>query len=170
LVIALRHARSPPRWRSWPGADAGKVRSATFFTAQVDFDKAGDLKSFIDDGQIKMLEGMVTDGYPYGRYLAATFNLLRGPDLIWNYVVNNYLMGESYPAFDLLHWNGDTTNLPAKWHKAYLEELYRDNRLVIPDFAGDRRHPDRSAPVSPHPATSRPGAKDHIAPAEARGS
>ena len=62
--------------------------------------------------------------------MAATFNMLRGTDLIWNYVVNNYLLGEEYPAFDLLHWNGDVTNLPARWHKDYLEQLYRDNRLV----------------------------------------
>jgi polyhydroxyalkanoate synthase len=145
--------------------DAGKVRSATFFTAQVDFDKAGDLKSFIDDSQIKMLEGMVTDGYLDGRYLAATFNLLRGPDLIWNYVVNNYLMGESYPAFDLLHWNGDTTNLPAKWHKAYLEDLYRDNRLVIPDSLEID-----GTPIDLHqiatPSYIQAGREDHIAPAE----
>lgn len=145
--------------------DADKVRSATFFTAQVDFEKSGDLKSFIDDSQIKMLEGMVTDGYLDGRYLAATFNLLRGPDLIWNYVVNNYLMGESYPAFDLLHWNGDTTNLPAKWHKSYLEELYRDNRLVIPDSLEID-----GTPIDLHqiatPCYIQAGREDHIAPAE----
>ena len=65
--------------------------------------------------------------------MAATFNMLRGTDLIWNYVVNNYLLGEDYPAFDLLHWNGDVTNLPAKWHEQYLRDLYRDNRLVEAD-------------------------------------
>jgi len=85
---------------------ADKVRTATFFTAQVDFEKAGDLKTFIDDSQIKLLESMVTDGYLDGRYMAATFNLLRGRSLIWNYVVSNYLLGEDDPAFDLLHWNG----------------------------------------------------------------
>jgi polyhydroxyalkanoate synthase len=145
--------------------EAGKVRSATFFTAQVDFEKAGELKSFIDDQQIKLLEGMVTDGYIDGRYLAATFNLLRGPDLIWNYVVSNYMLGESYPAFDLLHWNGDTTNLPAKWHKAYLEELYRDNRLVIPDSLEID-----GTPIDLHqiatPCYIQAGREDHIAPAE----
>ena len=145
--------------------EADKVRSATFFTAQVDFEKAGELKSFIDDKQIKMLEGMVTDGYLDGRYLAATFNLLRGPDLIWNYVVSNYMLGESYPAFDLLHWNGDTTNLPAKWHKSYLEELYRDNRLVIPDSLEID-----GTPIDLHqiatPCYIQAGREDHIAPAE----
>ena len=92
---------------------ADKVKSATFFTAQVDFAKAGELLNFVDDAQIQMVEGLATDGYLDGRYLAATFNLLRGNDLIWSTVAKNYLMGEPYPAFDLLHWNGDTTNLPA---------------------------------------------------------
>ena len=65
-----------------------------------------------------------------GRVMAATFNLLRGRDLIWNYVVNNYLMGNDPPPFDLLHWNGDVTNLPGGWHRDYLERLYRENLLV----------------------------------------
>src|SRR6185503_3722602 len=60
----------------------------------------------------------------------ATFNLLRGRDLIWNYVVNNYLLGEEPPPFDLLHWNSDTTNLPAGWHRDYLETLYKGNKLA----------------------------------------
>ena len=62
--------------------------------------------------------------------MAATFNLLRGRDLIWNYVVNNYLLGQEPPPFDLLHWNGDVTNLPAGWHRDYLETLYKANKLV----------------------------------------
>jgi polyhydroxyalkanoate synthase subunit PhaC len=145
--------------------DADKVATATFFTAQVDFEKAGDLKVFIDEQQIKMLESMVTDGFLDGRYMASTFNLLRGTDLIWNYVVSNYLLGEDYPAFDLLHWNGDTTNLPAKWHKSYLEDLYRDNRLVVPDsMVVD------STPIDLHriatPCYIQAGRDDHIAPAE----
>ena len=145
--------------------EGDKVASATFFTAQVDFEKAGDLKVFIDEQQIKLLESMVTDGYLDGRYMATTFNLLRGTDLIWNYVVSNYLLGEDYPAFDLLHWNGDTTNLPAKWHKAYLEDLYRDNRLVVPDsLIVD------NTPLDLHRITTpcyiQAGREDHIAPAE----
>ncbi|MGN6496629.1 MAG: PHA/PHB synthase family protein, partial [Tsuneonella sp.] len=113
--------------------EADKVKSATFFTAQVDFEKAGELKGFIDEAYLETIEKLAPDGYFDGRYMAATFNLLRGKDLIWNYVVNNYLLGEDYPAFDLLHWNGDVTNLPAKWHRTYLRDLYRDNRLVVPD-------------------------------------
>ncbi len=62
--------------------------------------------------------------------MAATFNLLRGRDLIWSYVVNNYLLGEEPAPFDLLHWNSDTTNLPAGWHRDYLETLYKGNKLA----------------------------------------
>jgi len=114
--------------------EADLVNSATFFTAQVDFADAGELKHFIDDDQMAMIEHLSADnGYLDGRYMALTFNMLRGRDLIWNYVVNNYLLGQDYPPFDLLHWNGDTTNLPAKWHKAYLSDLYRDNKLVQAD-------------------------------------
>jgi polyhydroxyalkanoate synthase len=113
--------------------DAHKVASATFFTTQVDFADAGDLKIFIDDEQIEIVAALSKEkGILDGRYMAMTFNLLRGRDLIWNYVVQNYLLGEDYPEFDLLFWNGDTTNLPAKWHRAYLEDMYRDNLLVEP--------------------------------------
>ncbi|HEX8578777.1 MAG TPA: alpha/beta fold hydrolase, partial [Allosphingosinicella sp.] len=102
---------------------ADKVASATFFTAQVDFSEAGDLNLFVGDETLQMVDKMSAEkGFLDGRYMAATFNLLRGRDLIWNYVTNNYLMGEDYPPFDLLHWNGDTTNLPAKWHGAYLKD------------------------------------------------
>lgn len=143
--------------------EADKVASATFFTAQVDFEDAGELKNFIDDGQLKMLDGLATDGYLDGRYMAATFNALRGTDLIWNYVVNNYLLGQDYPAFDLLHWNGDTTNLPAKWHQAYLCDLYRDNRLVIPDaMVADNTPIDLRRIATP--CYIQAGREDHIAP------
>ena len=85
-----------------------------------------------------MIEALSPEGYLDGRYMAATFNLLRGRDLIWNYVTNNYLLGQDYAPFDLLHWNGDTTNLPAKWHQSYLTDLYRDNRLVEAGIAVGR--------------------------------
>ncbi len=143
--------------------EADKVASATFFTAQVDFEDSGELRNFIDDSQIKMLESFSTDGYLDGRYMAATFNTLRGPDLIWNYVVNNYMLGDDYPAFDLLHWNGDTTNLPSKWHVAYLTDLYRDNRLVIPDsMAADNTPIDLRRIATP--CYIQAGREDHIAP------
>ena len=82
-------------------------------------------------------------GYLDGRYMAATFNLLRGRDLIWNYVVNNYLLGEEPAPFDLLHWNSDTTNLPAGWHRDYLETLYKGNKLAEKGGIKVAGHADR---------------------------
>ncbi|WP_374527154.1 PHA/PHB synthase family protein [Novosphingobium sp.] len=146
--------------------EADKVKSATFFTAQVDFEKAGELKVFIDDQQFEALEKLSAEnGYLDGRYLAATFNLLRGNDLIWNYVVNNYLLGNEYPAFDLLHWNGDVTNLPAKWHQSYLKDLYRDNKLVVPDALSADGTPIDLTRIET-PCFIQAGREDHIAPAE----
>jgi len=145
--------------------EADKVKSATFFTAQVDFEKSGELKHFIDDGQLEMIGKLSPDGYLDGRYLAATFNALRGRDLIWNYVVNNYLLGEDYPAFDLLHWNGDVTNLPSKWHNDYLRDLYRDNKLVQPDVLSADGTPIDLTRVEV-PAYVQAGKEDHIAPSE----
>lgn len=146
--------------------EADKVKSATFFTAQVDFELAGELKVFIDDQQLAALEKLSEQtGYLDGRVMAATFNLLRGTDLIWNYVVNNYLLGDDYPAFDLLHWNGDVTNLPAKWHMSYLKDLYRDNRLVVPDALSADGTPIDLTRIQT-PAYIQAGREDHIAPAE----
>ena len=142
-----------------------RVKSCTFFTAQVDFAKAGELLHFIDSNQLASVDSMSGKGYLDGRYMAATFNLLRSTDLIWNYVVNNYLMGEDYPAFDLLHWNGDVTNLPAKWHGAYLRDLYRDNRLVKKDELEADGTPIDLSLVST-PTYVQAGKEDHIAPAE----
>ncbi len=145
--------------------DAVKVASVTFFTAQVDFELAGDLKLFVDDAQLALLEQLSAPGFLDGRYMAATFNLLRGRDLIWNYVVNNYLLGNDYPAFDLLYWNGDTTNLPAKWHRQYLTELYRDNRLVVPGALSAQGVPIDLRKIET-PAFVQAGREDHIAPVE----
>ncbi|VVS98894.1 PHA/PHB synthase family protein [Erythrobacter sp. EC-HK427] len=143
--------------------EAEKVASATFFTAQVDFTHAGDLKLFVDDGKLEFIRQASKGGYLDGRYLAATFNMLRGSDLIWNYVVNHYLLGEDYPAFDLLYWNGDVTNLPAKWHAAYLRDLYRDNLLVQPDALGVAGMPIDLTKVQT-PSYVQAGREDHIAP------
>ena len=151
------------RKRSKAGGGADKVKSATFFTAQVDFAEAGDLKNFIDDHQIDAVSRLATNGYLDGRYMAAAFNLLRGNDLIWNYVGKNYLEGEDYPAFDMLHWNGDVTNLPAKWHRQYLRDLYRDNRLVIPDSLHACGVPIDLRRIEV-PCYIQAGREDHIAP------
>jgi polyhydroxyalkanoate synthase len=147
------------------GGQADKVASVTFLTAQVDFAHAGELKLFIDDNYLELVKQASTAGYLDGRYMAATFNLLRGGDLIWNYVVNHYLLGEDYPAFDLLFWNGDVTNLPAKWHEAYLRDCYRDNLLVVPDaLCGDGTPIDLTRITTP--AYVQAGREDHIAPPE----
>jgi len=145
--------------------EADKVRTATFFTAQVDFAQAGDLKLFADDDQLKLIQSLSSEGFLDGRYMAATFNLLRGRDLIWNYVTNNYLLGQDYAPFDLLFWNGDTTNLPAKWHMSYLTDLYRDNLLVRPGALAVAGTPIDLTQVTT-PAYVQAGREDHIAPAE----
>ena len=144
--------------------EADGVKSATFLTAQVDFELAGDLKLFVDDAYLALLQQLSAPGYLDGRYMAATFNSLRGRDLIWNYVVNNYLLGNDYPPFDLLYWNGDTTNLPAKWHRQYLTELYRDNRMVIPNSLSVCGTPIDLRKIAT-PAYIQAGREDHIAPA-----
>lgn len=144
--------------------EAAKVKSATFFTAQVDFSEAGELLSFVDDHQLKMIEALSGEGYLDGRFLALTFNLLRGNDLIWSTVVKNYLLGDDYPAFDLLHWNGDVTNLPARWHQDYLCDLYRDNRLVQPGSLSALGVPLDLTKVET-PCYIQAGRDDHIAPA-----
>lgn len=144
--------------------EADKVASATFFTAQVDFTQAGDLTLFVDDAQLALIESLATDGYLDGRYMGATFNLLRGRELIWNYVVNNYLMADPYKAFDLLHWNSDVTNLPANWHRAYLADFYRDNKLVKGEMTVDGTVIDLKAVKTP--VYVQAGREDHIAPPE----
>ena len=145
---------------------AAKVASATFLTAQVDFSLAGDLKLFSGEETLALLEELTRDkGHLDGRYMAATFNLLRGRDLIWNYVVNNYLLGEEPAPFDLLHWNSDTTNLPAKWHRDYLETLYKGNQLVQAGAIKVRGTPVDIGTVKT-PTFVQAGREDHIAPPE----
>ena len=143
--------------------EAAKVKSATFFTAQVDFSEAGDLNVFVDDEQLALIQSLTSDGFLDGRYMAATFNLLRGRDLIWNYVTSNYLLGEDYTPFDLLHWNSDVTNLPAKWHASYLSDLYRDNLLIQPGALAIGGTPIDLTCVTT-PAYVQAGREDHIAP------
>jgi len=146
--------------------DADKVKSATFFTAQVDFEEPGDLKLFLGDEAMQTLQQLTAEnGVLDGRVMAATFNLLRGRDLIWNYVVNNYLMGKDPPPFDLLHWNGDVTNLPGEWHRDYLQRLYRENLLVKPGAVSIKGVPLDLRKIET-PAYIQAGREDHIAPVE----
>ena len=121
----------------------------------------------IVDGHLdlRQIEQLSPDGFLDGRYMAATFNLLRGRDLIWNYVTNNYLLGQDYAPFDLLFWNGDTTNLPTRWHLSYLRDLYRDNLLVKPAALSISGTPIDLRKVTT-PSYIQAGRDDHIAPAE----
>jgi polyhydroxyalkanoate synthase len=109
-----------------------RIKSATFFAAQADFSEAGDLQVFIDDEQLKSMEETMKaqGGYLDGAKMATTFNMLRSNDLIWSFVVNNYLLGKDPMRFDLLYWNSDTTRMPIRMHMFYLRECYKDNNLA----------------------------------------
>jgi polyhydroxyalkanoate synthase len=110
-----------------------QVASATFLTTLTDFEKAGDLKVFIDDDQLKSLESKMDEtGYLDGADMATTFNMLRANDLIWSFVINNYLLGKDPFPFDLLYWNSDSTRMPAAMHKFYLRNMYLENKLREP--------------------------------------
>ena len=110
-----------------------RIASATFFTSLVDFSEAGDLQVFIDEEQLTNLERkMDRDGYLDGSDMSTTFNMLRANDLIWSFVINNYLMGRDPFPYDLLYWNSDSTRLPAAMHRYYLRNMYQHNLLVEP--------------------------------------
>ncbi|MCB1592374.1 MAG: class I poly(R)-hydroxyalkanoic acid synthase [Alphaproteobacteria bacterium] len=112
---------------------AGRAASVTFLTTLLDFEKAGDLKLFLDEEQIELLEKkMFEKGILEGREMKQTFSLLRANDLIWSFVVNNYLLGKEPFPFDLLYWNDDCTNMPAAMHSFYLRKFYLHNELVKP--------------------------------------
>jgi len=141
-----------------------RIASATFFTAQVDFAEAGDLRVFIDDKQLKSLEKRMNKlGYLDGEAMAMTFNLLRANDLIWTFVINNYLLGRKPPQFDLLYWNSDYTRLPETMHIWYLRELYLNNRLVEPGGVHMDGVPIDLSTIDV-PVYLQSGRDDHIAP------
>jgi polyhydroxyalkanoate synthase len=111
-----------------------RIASATFMTALVDFTAAGELEVFIDEDQVASLEKKMQErGYLEGNEMANTFNLLRANDLIWSFVINNYLLGRDPFPFDLLHWNCDSTRMPAKMHSYYLRNMYMGNKLREPN-------------------------------------
>ena len=111
-----------------------RIRSATFFASLVDFAEPGELGVFIDDAQLESLEAaMAEKGYLEGRHMATTFNMLRANDLIWSFVVNNYLLGREPMPFDLLFWNADSTRMPAAMHGFYLRKMYQENLLARPE-------------------------------------
>jgi polyhydroxyalkanoate synthase len=142
-----------------------RVTSATFFAAQVDFTHAGDLLVFVDEDQISTLEReMEASGVLEGSKMAMAFNMLRSNDLIWSYVVSNYLKGQSPSAFDLLHWNSDATRMPAANHSFYLRNCYLENRLSSGSMVLDNTLLDLAKVKVPvyNLATK----EDHIAPAD----
>ena len=142
-----------------------RVTSATFLAAQVDFSHAGDLLVFVDEGQISALErDMQESGVLEGSRMAMAFNLLRSNDLIWSYVVSNYLKGQPPAAFDLLHWNSDATRMPAANHSYYLRNCYLENRLSTGTMVLDNTLLDLSKVKVPvYNLATR---EDHIAPAD----
>lgn len=110
-----------------------RVASATFFTTMVDFEEPGELGVFIDEEQLASLEDKMGErGYLEGSEMASTFSMLRANDLIWSFVINNYLLGKEPFPFDLLFWNADSTRMPAVMHSYYLRKMYQENALVKP--------------------------------------
>ena len=108
-----------------------RALSTTMFAAQVDFTYAGDLKVFVDEERIQQLEvHMKEQGFLEASRMANTFNMLRSNDLIWPYVVNNYIRGKKPYPFDILYWNSDATRMPAANHSFYLRNCYLNNRLT----------------------------------------
>jgi len=110
-----------------------RITSATFLTTMIEFAEAGELSVFIDEEQLSILESRMSEkGYLEGHEMATTFNMLRANDLIWSFVVNNYLLGKDPFPFDLLYWNSDSTRMPAAMHSYYLRKMYQENKLVEP--------------------------------------
>ncbi|MBU2191086.1 MAG: class I poly(R)-hydroxyalkanoic acid synthase, partial [Alphaproteobacteria bacterium] len=141
-----------------------RIRSATLFTTQVDFTYAGDLKVFVDEDQVAAVERSMTEkGYLDGTKMATAFNMLRSGDLIWPYVVNNYMRGKDPLPFDLLYWNADSTRMAAANHSFYLRNCYLDNTLSQGkmEIAGHRL----SLADIKIPVYNLSTKEDHIAPA-----
>jgi poly[(R)-3-hydroxyalkanoate] polymerase subunit PhaC len=142
-----------------------RIASATFFAAQVDFTHAGDLQVFVDEEQISAREREMSQrGYLEGKKMANAFNLLRSNDLIWPYVINNYMRGKEPAPFDLLYWNSDATRMPAANHSFYLRNCYLDNRLSKGEMViGGKRLDLKAVTVPIYNLATR---EDHIAPAK----
>src|SRR5205814_447024 len=141
-----------------------RVRSATYFVSLLDFSLPGELGVFIDEEQVANLERkMNSRGYLEGSEMAGTFNLLRANDLVWSFVVNNYLLGKDPFPFDLLYWNADSTRMPARMHSFYLRNMYIKNLLGVPGGIGLAGSPiDLSRVKTPSYFIST--VEDHIAP------
>lgn len=156
LTVALAHMASKREDR---------VLSATLFAAQVDFTHAGDLMVFVDEEKVSAVERQMQEqGYLAGTKMATAFNLLRSNDLIWPYVINNYLKGKTPFPFDLLYWNSDATRMPAANHSFYLRNCYLENRLTKGEMEIDGAVLDvKKIKVPVYNLAAR---EDHIAPAK----
>jgi len=142
-----------------------RIAACTFFTAQVDFSEPGELGVFIDEDQLASVEEMMSKkGYLEGSEMATTFNMLRANDLIWSFVVNNYLMGKDPFPFDLLFWNADATRMPAAMHSFYLRNMYQKNLLSQPGGIVIDNVPIDLRKIQ-IPVYIQAGKEDHIAPA-----
>ena len=142
-----------------------RIGAATFFAAQVDFEDAGELRLFTDEAHMDALEAKVRErGYLDAADMSGTFNALRANDLIWYFVINNYLLGKEPPAFDLLYWNADSTHFPAQLFIDYLRNMYQRNNLARPggfELLGEKIDLGRIG-IPTYIQASR---EDHIAPA-----
>ncbi|MFL5230414.1 MAG: PHA/PHB synthase family protein, partial [Microvirga sp.] len=155
LAVALAHMAAT-------GDD--RVESATFLTTQVDFKHAGDLKVFVDEEQLTALEeGMQQRGYLEGSRMANAFNMLRPNDLIWPYMINNYLKGRAPMPFDLLYWNSDSTRMPAANHAFYMRNCYLENKLTKGEMVLENVRLDLKKVKIP--IFNLAAKEDHIAPA-----
>jgi polyhydroxyalkanoate synthase len=151
---------------AWMAAKGDKrIASATFFAAQVDFTHAGDLMVFVDEEQLQALEKKMAErGYLEGKKMANAFNMLRSNDLIWPYVISNYLKGQQPYPFDLLYWNSDSTRMPAANHSFYLRNCYLENKLSKGQIVMDNARLDLGNITIPiYNLATR---EDHIAPAK----
>jgi polyhydroxyalkanoate synthase len=143
-----------------------RILNCTFFTAQVDFTEPGELEVFVEEETIGNIEEMMRErGYLDGGEMSTTFNMLRANDLIWSFVVNNYLMGKDPFPFDLLFWNADSTRMPAAMHSYYLRNMYQKNLLAQPGGLSIAGVPIDLRKVAV-PAYVQAGREDHIAPAK----
>jgi polyhydroxyalkanoate synthase len=141
-----------------------RVKSATYFVSLLDFSQPGELGVFIDEQQVANLEKKMNErGYLEGSEMAGTFNLLRANDLVWSFVVNNYLMGRDPFPFDLLYWNTDSTRMPARMHSFYLRNMYLKNLLGVPGGIQLKGVPIDLGAV-PVPSYFISTVEDHIAP------
>ena len=140
-----------------------RVNAATFFTTQINFEKAGALLVYVDEEQVKWIEDRMADkGYLPGNRMADAFNLLRSNDLIWSYVINNYMLGKEPMPFDLLYWNADSTRMPAGVHSFYLRECYMANKLAQGKMVLDNVRIDLKKVKLP--VYNLAAREDHIAP------